>query len=300
MKRIILLLAFFCIIYTGNSQVLAPKGITVGTGGTKVTLSVSELKNVSGILAPIQQQLNGKIDTAKISDISVFLGGNQAITGTWTAPTAAQGTNTTQLATTAGVLTEISANNTNNLDLLQHMVGYRMGKVFPIGMDLSLAIANLVTMTSGRKYFCSFYLKKPTLITGYKFNVQIAGVYTADAENGLSIHSMASNLSTEVTGTKVTSPTMWSVAGVITVPLTTPITLPAGEYKVYALYHSSAQTTAPIITGLTVGDSAGTYNNNAFSGNNAIIGYVNTQTILTTTQNGGFIIISQVPLIQLY
>ncbi len=264
--------------------------------------TVAALKSVLAV--PSVSDMNAKVNVADVVPATDLLN-NTALTGVPTAPTAVQGTNTTQIATTAGVFTETTIIKTKNTfgESLKLMADYRMGTIFPVGLDGSQALAVSVNLSSGRKYFCTIVLQKPTLVTGYKFSVLTAGVYTADAVNGISIHSMAHNASTEITGTKVTSATMWSVAGAITVPLTTPITLPAGEYKVYVLYHSSAQTTAPTLTGLTVGELAGIDANNSFSGYNNVIGYFLTQTDLTATQTPFLFTAkatSQVPLITLY
>jgi hypothetical protein len=63
-----------------------------------VTATTAELNFVDGVTSAIQTQLNAKAPLA-----------SPALTGTPTAPTASAGTNTTQLATTAFVNAEISA-----------------------------------------------------------------------------------------------------------------------------------------------------------------------------------------------
>jgi hypothetical protein len=63
-----------------------------------VTATAAELNFVDGVTSNIQTQLNAKANLA-----------SPALTGTPTAPTAAAGTNTTQIATTAFVNAEISA-----------------------------------------------------------------------------------------------------------------------------------------------------------------------------------------------
>lgn len=62
-------------------------------GGTAITPTAAELNFVDGVTSAIQTQLNAKAPLA-----------SPALTGTPTAPTAAVGTNTTQVATTAFVL----------------------------------------------------------------------------------------------------------------------------------------------------------------------------------------------------
>lgn len=83
-----------------------------------LTATTAELNYVDGVTSAIQTQLNAKLDaTAQAAD-SAKLGGTAAssyaklasptFTGTPKAPTAAAGTNTTQVATTAFVTTAIS------------------------------------------------------------------------------------------------------------------------------------------------------------------------------------------------
>jgi hypothetical protein len=64
---------------------------------TGLTSTVAELNFVDGVTSNVQTQLNAKANLA-----------SPALTGTPTAPTAAVGTNTTQLATTAFVNAEIA------------------------------------------------------------------------------------------------------------------------------------------------------------------------------------------------
>jgi hypothetical protein len=66
-------------------------------GGTAITATAAELNFVDGVTSAIQTQLDAKAPLA-----------SPALTGTPTAPTAAVGTNTTQIATTAYVNAEIA------------------------------------------------------------------------------------------------------------------------------------------------------------------------------------------------
>jgi hypothetical protein len=64
MKKILSVLIFLSLTIVGFGQLIAPKGITVGTGGTAVTLTVTELKFIHGLTSTIQTQLNAKINLA--------------------------------------------------------------------------------------------------------------------------------------------------------------------------------------------------------------------------------------------
>lgn len=91
---------------TGGASTITSSNLTVSRalasdGSGKVAASSvtsTELGYVSGVTSAIQTQLNAKANLA-----------SPALTGTPTAPTAASGTNTTQLATTAFVNAEIAA-----------------------------------------------------------------------------------------------------------------------------------------------------------------------------------------------
>lgn len=82
------------VIYGAAGQVNAT---TLQIAGTNITATAAELNFVSGVTSAIQTQLNAKANLA-----------SPTFTGTPAAPTAAVGTDTTQLATTAFVNAEIS------------------------------------------------------------------------------------------------------------------------------------------------------------------------------------------------
>lgn len=82
------------VVYGAAGQVNAT---TLQIAGTSITATAAELNYVNGVTSAIQTQLNARAALA-----------SPALTGTPTAPTAAAGTNTTQIATTAFVNAEIS------------------------------------------------------------------------------------------------------------------------------------------------------------------------------------------------
>ena len=75
--------------------------------GISSTVSSTEIGYVDGVTSAIQTQLDSKLATATASSTYAPLA-NPALTGTPTAPTAAANTNTTQIATTAYVQTELT------------------------------------------------------------------------------------------------------------------------------------------------------------------------------------------------
>ena len=94
-----------------NSIVDADINASAAIAWTKIapssTVSATELGYVDGVTSSIQTQLDSKLATTTASSTYAPLA-SPALTGTPTAPTAAANTNTTQVATTAYVQTEIN------------------------------------------------------------------------------------------------------------------------------------------------------------------------------------------------
>ena len=81
---------------TASGSVALPASTTIGT------VSATEIGYLDGVTSGLQSQLDGKLGTAAAASLYAPLS-SPALTGTPTAPTAAPGTNTTQVATTAFV-----------------------------------------------------------------------------------------------------------------------------------------------------------------------------------------------------
>jgi len=94
-----------------NSIVDADVNASAAIAWTKIapssTVSATELGYLDGVTSAIQTQLDAKLATATASSTYAPLA-SPALTGVPTAPTAAANTNTTQIATTAYVQTEIT------------------------------------------------------------------------------------------------------------------------------------------------------------------------------------------------
>jgi hypothetical protein len=127
-------------------------------GGTAITTSATELNYVTGVTSGIQTQLNLKAPVA-----------SPAFTGVPTAPLAASGTNTSQLATTEFVQQEIGSidlstlypvgsiyinatNSTNPASLFGFgtWVAFGAGRV-PVGIDASQTEFDTAEETGGAK-----------------------------------------------------------------------------------------------------------------------------------------------------
>ena len=94
-----------------NSIVNADINASAAIDWTKIapssTVSATELGYLDGVTSAIQTQIDGKLGTSTAASTYAPLA-SPALTGTPTAPTAAANTNTTQIATTAYVQTEIN------------------------------------------------------------------------------------------------------------------------------------------------------------------------------------------------
>jgi sulfur carrier protein ThiS len=90
-----------------NADINASAAIDWTKLGISSTVSSTEIGYVDGVTSAIQTQLDAKLATATASSTYAPLA-SPALTGVPTAPTAAANTNTTQVATTAYVQTEIT------------------------------------------------------------------------------------------------------------------------------------------------------------------------------------------------
>lgn len=124
-----------------------------------LTATTQELNYVDGVTSNIQTQLNKKAPLA-----------SPVLTGTPTAPTAAQGTNTTQIATTAFVKNEITNEINNFVDVVEAHVNagtvYGTGIVASINSSVvgsSIAVGNNISSITNYK-------------AGWEFRVISAGL----------------------------------------------------------------------------------------------------------------------------
>ena len=90
-----------------NADINASAAIDWTKLGISSTVDSTEIGYVNGVTSAIQTQLDAKLATATASSTYAPLA-SPALTGTPTAPTAAANTNTTQIATTAYVQTELT------------------------------------------------------------------------------------------------------------------------------------------------------------------------------------------------
>ena len=236
MKRILFIFALYLLTFTTFAQVLVPKGLKTST----YTITPTEVNTLHGATSNIQSQLTGKANVADtVSATGLFAPiASPAFTGTPTAPTASVNTNTTQIATTEFVV------NTNPTIADYQSMGMP-GILFPMGWQAP--ISSTETMTSQDMRAITLVVRKSTLVTGYYFVNSVAGVYTASNINGLCLYSKSGSTYTKVTGSEVNDANLWTYTNLVQKPMTAPITLPIGVYKLCWMFSSSSTTTAPQI-----------------------------------------------------
>jgi len=120
-------------------------------------------------------------------------------------------------------------------------------KALPFGVTLSDLFASTTTLLDGVIYDNYIQVKDTVTITGVGWVQQTTGAYTADGYNGWAIYSTTGGVDTKIVET-ANDGNIWKAAtSVATKAFPTPQVLLPGNYKILALYNTSAQTTAPII-----------------------------------------------------
>jgi len=245
-----------------QGELLIPKGAKVGVSPTQVVISVNEFKTLDGNIININTGYNKVADNVDpIATGLVYTKDSVAtnfarkasphFTGVPTAPTAATGTNTTQVATTAGVLTEISVRNDEWVDNL-NALGVSI-KLLPI--SASTFFGTSTALVDGNHYQVLFRVKKTTTITGVKFNQGTAsGVYVADGYNGIGLYSTDGTTNTKITET-VNDGNLWkgTVSTTNSKAFPSPVVLSPGLYYFTFVWNTSDASPATIPTVMTMG-----------------------------------------------
>jgi hypothetical protein len=137
-----------------NSIVNADINASAAIDWTKIapssTVSATELGYLDGVTSAIQTQLDAKLGTSTASTTYAPLA-SPALTGTPTAPTAAANTNTTQIATTAYVQTEINdliASSPAALDTLNELAA-ALGNDASFSTTVTNSIAGKLPLAGG-------------------------------------------------------------------------------------------------------------------------------------------------------
>jgi hypothetical protein len=235
---------------------------TIGSLSTATYPSLTELSYVKGVTSSLQTQLNGKQST--LTNPITGTGTNNEIayfntTGsTIGSLTTATYPSLTELSYVKGVTSAIqtqingkqaSGNYTTDdlVSLGQQALG---SSIIGVGLGCrSLAnITNSLAMTDGQIYLSAVYLPFSATITGSKWFQIVAGVYTADNYNGIGLYTYSGGTLTLV-ASSTNDGNIWKSTGAQSKAFSSPYSASAGVYYLGYLYNSSAQTTAPSITG---------------------------------------------------
>jgi hypothetical protein len=97
-----------------------------------------------------------------------------------------------------------------------------------------------------------------TIITGLRYYLGTAGVFTANNTNSISLYSMSSGTATKIAET-ANSSALWTTTANAwaTAPFASTVALTRGLYYGCMLYCQSAQTTAPTVGGITLVNAGG-------------------------------------------
>jgi hypothetical protein len=133
-----------------NADINASAAIDWSKIAPSSTVSTTELGYLDGVTSAIQTQLDSKLATSTAASTYAPLA-SPALTGTPTAPTAAANTNTTQIATTAYVQTEINdliASAPGALDTLNELAA-AMGNDANFSTTVTNNLAGKLSLTGG-------------------------------------------------------------------------------------------------------------------------------------------------------
>jgi len=133
-----------------NADINASAAIDWTKIAPSATVSTTELGYLDGVTSAIQTQIDSKLATATASSTSAPLA-SPALTGVPTAPTAAANTNTTQIATTAYVQTEITdliAAAPGALDTLDELAA-ALGDDASFATTVTNSLAGKLALTGG-------------------------------------------------------------------------------------------------------------------------------------------------------
>lgn len=125
-------------------------------------------------------------------------------------------------------------------------------KGVPVGANF--ANTSNVALADNIQYFGMCYVPNDVTVTGIRFVQAVAGNYTPDNTNGIALYSYSGTTYTKVVETTndTGDPNIFEASAntVVTKAFSTPSAITKGFYAVSFLYNSSAQTTAPSLSGI--------------------------------------------------
>lgn len=143
-------------------------------------------------------------------------------------------------------------------------------------------ISTATTMTNGRLLLQPLWLPTETVLTGIRWYQRVAGNYTGDSFNGIALFTENAGTLTQVAISANTA-NCWTASADTygSLAFTSTYAAPAGLYYAAALYHNSAQTTAP-----SLGSGPAVVAYQVYQGavtNKPLAGYLNSQTSMPSS-----------------
>ena len=153
-------------------------------------------------------------------------------------------------ADTASLSTRI-VNSGLSMVQLYRRLGSATKSIVPINGSIDLMGANF-TMTDGNQWFYTFYLDRNDTLKGVRFFMRQQGVYTADNYNGVALYTMSGGTLTLV-DSSTNDGNIWKAAANAwsNKDFVTPYYATEGFYVISFISNWSAQTTLPILGGMT-------------------------------------------------
>jgi len=193
----------------GSSFAPVQIGALTATSATIGDVSNTELQYVNGVTSAIQTQLDAKLATATASSTYAPLA-NPTLTGVPAAPTAAADTNTTQIATTAYVISQGYLKTTNTGAQLTRPVLTSALETATVSATAAASTVNVDLVTSAVKYYTS------NATADWTFNFRGDGSTTL---NSLLANGQSATVAFLVTnGSTAYKPTVFQVDGSAVTP----------------------------------------------------------------------------------
>lgn len=255
MKKILLITMMLGCMISTFAQKRIPDYPSVSTVDSSALFLIWQSNaNKKATLSTVEKSLGLK-DTITVAEIFT----SPVFTGTPIAPTAANGTNTNQVATTAFVLANTGSNSTavpssNFAEGIRALGGTTKAYTFGINNPGVTSY----TMVDGTVYFTKLYLDSAMTIRSITVTETIQGDYTADGYNGIGLYSYNNGTLTLV-ASSTNNGNLWKTSYYpVVYNLSSPYSATKGMYAVGLLYNSSAQVTAPaLIAGTSYSSSHG-------------------------------------------
>lgn len=143
-------------------------------------------------------------------------------------------------------------------------------------------LTTAISLSSGTQTFIPVYVQTAATLTGAMFELDTQGAYTASNYNGVGLYSISGGTLTLVASTTNNGDIFKAASGtLLKEPFAVPYSAAVGVYYMSFLYSSSAQTTAPAISGQTANFNLGRAD---FSNSYVLSGILTGRTTLIASQ----------------